>query len=88
MANNRIYIKCDQCGRRFCLAKSYGDGFYVNNEFDEILLNEFFEVHAFCMGGKGVGTEGDFSLEYETKPGDVPDLADFYRRIKENRGKE
>ena len=29
MANNRIYIRCKECGATLCLAKSLGNSYYT-----------------------------------------------------------
>ena len=72
MANNRIYLKCNACGKTLFLGKSFMSGYhYVNyeritNRFAkslETLLNEFYDEHAYCGD---CHNDGDFSIEYET----------------------
>ena len=66
MANNRIFIKCNICGEKLFLGKSFYDGFYYENYNDvplEDSLNDFYNKHTFCNSDL---SEGDFSIEYET----------------------
>lgn len=48
MANNRLYIKCDECGELFFLGKHFGGAWDIVN-YDELpfltKLNMFFEKH-------------------------------------------
>lgn len=62
MANNRIEIKCNVCGKRLGIAKSMCKGFYTPPGLTIEKINEFFEAHAFCHWS---GCDGDFSMEYE-----------------------
>lgn len=71
MANNRIYLKCNVCGKTLFLGKSYLEGFFYTNyeQFRdpnpatlEIKLNNFYDEHAYCEGSHN---DGDFSIEYE-----------------------
>ena len=54
MANNRIYIRCNVCGKALFLGKDFAQGFYWQNydkNFDwhlEDKLNEFFDEHTYC----------------------------------------
>ena len=52
MANNRIFIRCKECGKYLFLGKGFGGAYYTSNKFyDKDLttsLNEFYDEHAFC----------------------------------------
>lgn len=52
MANNRMGIRCKNCGDVFLLAKTYLNGYYIsNNNSKENLydnLNIFFDKHKYC----------------------------------------
>ena len=51
MANNRIYIRCKQCGDVLYLGKTFGSCYYWrtnDNEHLEDLLNDFYYKHKFC----------------------------------------
>ncbi len=64
MANNRIYIRCNVCGDVRSIAKSFGRGFFPNENVYEI-LDDFMTKHRFC---KYESIEGDFDLVYEEAP--------------------
>lgn len=62
MANNRMYLKCNGCGKAIFLGKHFGDPWYISKDKDEI--DSFFRRHYdhtedLCMHGN------DFSLVYE-----------------------
>lgn len=48
MANNRLYLKCDECGELFMLGKHFGGAWGIVN-YDELpflsKLDLFFEKH-------------------------------------------
>ncbi len=53
MANNRIYLRCKQCGETMFLGKCFGGEYYWRNYKNdgthlEDDLNVFFEEHLFC----------------------------------------
>lgn len=53
MANNRIYIRCKQCGDVLYLGKTFGSCYYWYNykedgEHLEDRLNAFYDKHEFC----------------------------------------
>lgn len=54
MANERIYLYCRNCGKRFYLGKHSIDSFhFANKEYRDNLgcmLEEFFEQHTYCDG--------------------------------------
>lgn len=53
MANNRLYIRCKQCGGTICIGKEYGNGLH-HGEYRELpfidRLNEFYQEHYYCAG--------------------------------------
>ena len=52
MANNRIYLRCKQCGDTLYLGKTYGYDYHYCNYNEENLenkLNDFYSKHAYCM---------------------------------------
>ena len=63
MANNRIYLRCKNCGKGFFLGKCYGGSYFTEDDYYKegiiIALNNFYEEHCFC--NKGI-SEND--LEY------------------------
>lgn len=76
MANNRIYLRCSDCGDEIFLGKRGGNviavltgqphtyGYYYEEYEDKPLterLNEFYKNHE-CCGGKGFD---NFELAYE-----------------------
>lgn len=63
MANNRLYIRCLNCGELVFVSKNFGMPWQIF-ESDLPRLNKFFEEHAWC-GGKDSLTHadgGDFEL--------------------------
>jgi hypothetical protein len=52
MANNRMGIRCKNCGSVYLLAKTYLQGYYISNlDTKDTLydnLNNFFDEHSFC----------------------------------------
>ena len=52
MANNRIYLRCKNCGDGFFLGKSYGINYYTDDVYykDNFVkeLNKFYEEHCLC----------------------------------------
>lgn len=73
MANNRIYLRCNECGEKLFLGKSFLMGYYWTNYGKlngdpnspplEDELNEFFIKHRYCGDNP---TDGDYSIDYET----------------------
>lgn len=62
MANNRLYIVNPETGEKFCLAKSFGDGWQTWHDAPEMLeqkLNEFFD---------GADVEASFGNSAQMKP--------------------
>ena len=52
MANNRIYLRCKQCGDVLYLGKTFGSDYHYNNYSEENLenkLNAFYSEHSYCM---------------------------------------
>lgn len=88
MANNRIWLKCNMCGKQYLLAKSYGGGFYLPHTYSDAGLNQFFDDHAYCFQSEThmLSVEGDFSLEYETPPDEERrDIEERRREAKNHR---
>lgn len=52
MANNRIFIRCKECGKYLFLGKGFGKSYYTSNKFYEedliTSLNKFYDEHCFC----------------------------------------
>ena len=53
MANNRIYLRCKNCGDGIFLGKCFGAGYFTNDRYygDNTMiekLNQFYEDHTFC----------------------------------------
>ena len=66
MVNNRLYLKCYDCGAKLFLGKSMMDGYYTGGFFDAKQLSDFFGEHTYCIKGEnGPYSDGDFKLEYE-----------------------
>ncbi len=64
MANNRLYLVCNECGKTLMLAKDFGSGFGLRVTRDDI--TKFLDEHTFC-GYKG--SPGNFSIGYEIPEG-------------------
>lgn len=67
MADNRIYLKCNICGKKLYLGKSFLDGFYYENYDKKTLeekLNEFYDKHTYCNKSY---SDGDFDITYEDR---------------------
>lgn len=81
MADNRIYLRCRQCGAGFFLGKYYlGNTYYLDEKlFNLNKLNEFYEEHHWCNNElsydcnfyepkfepKDVNAENQFEIAYE-----------------------
>lgn len=51
MANNRIYLRCKQCGDVLYLGKTFSSTYYYDNYGGKDLkekLNDFYEKHSYC----------------------------------------
>lgn len=51
MANNRIFLRCKNCGKGLFLGKSFGCEYMTwQTKENELVdsLNDFFEEHCFC----------------------------------------
>ena len=71
MANNRLYIRCKQCGETFYLAKHFGGSLNTTDYDGDFLdrLNDFWEKHCYCQSDKG-----HYCLELcEEFPGEMTD---------------
>jgi len=63
MANNRLYLKCKECGEMMAFAKYYPSeeaGWYKNQNN----LDEFFDKHHHSLDKTGFGGY-QYELEYE-----------------------
>lgn len=47
MANNRLYIRCMQCGETVAIAKHFAGALYTYETIEED-LDAFFEKHNYC----------------------------------------
>lgn len=79
MANNRLYIKCNNCGGMLFIGKHFLEGWYVgdynenyNKKFGEV-INDFHDKHIECFYERydnpyTIITESEIDeLEYESK---------------------
>lgn len=64
MANNRIYLRCKNCGVVCFLGKCLGGAYHYDIDNDlQIKLNSFYEEHLFCDYHKEIvesNTEPEF----------------------------
>ena len=56
MANNRLYIRCKVCGKRYFVGKHYNDGWYTDKTYDDYFnkkavdfFNDIFNEHYECF---------------------------------------
>ena len=54
MANNRMFIRCKQCGEIFLIGKTMRNGYYLSNENILNDLNTFYEQHNWCNKEKNM----------------------------------
>jgi len=54
MANNRMYIRCKECGEILFIGKTMSDGYYLSNENIYNDLNSFYEQHNWCSKEKNL----------------------------------
>ena len=62
MANNRLYIRCKQCGDVICIGKHFCDPLHLSIYDDvpfEDRLNEFYHEHYYCQNNQ---------IEYKNSP--------------------
>ena len=67
MANNRIFIRCNVCGEKLFLGKSFLNGFYYENYDNSTLedkINNFYNKHTYCNDND---SDGDFDITYENE---------------------
>lgn len=63
MANNRLYIRCKECGKIHFIAKHYSDGWYTDeiyegfNESAAKFLNNIYDEHDVCFALSNYGDE-------------------------------
>lgn len=48
MANNRMYLRCKNCGEVLLLGKTMGNGYYCYSSEIYYRLEEFYDEHNFC----------------------------------------
>lgn len=71
MANNRLYLRCKNCGEELYLDKNFGEPYQITEEkLKEI--NQFFEDHAFCGKKHELAHGGWFELYDEFHDSDDP----------------
>lgn len=69
MANNRLYIRCKQCGETIAIGKHFGDVLHIYGDITE-KLNRFYEKHYYCSSYNG----RMYNLELcEEFPGQITD---------------
>ncbi|MDO5003595.1 MAG: hypothetical protein Q4E39_05160 [bacterium] len=54
MANNRMYIRCKQCGEILFIGKTMSDGYYLSNKNIYNDLNCFYSQHNWCSKEKNL----------------------------------
>lgn len=67
MANNRIYLRCKQCGDALYLGKHDGDGQWGYQEYGLPLsqaLNDFFSTHHRCVTPRVEGEYPDLGTPF------------------------
>jgi len=64
MADNRMYMRCNGCGKLIYLAKRLGGEYGISMDYAELgkYFESFLQDHAFCSD-QGFG---DFDIVYET----------------------
>ena len=73
MANDRLYIRCKNCGTCLYLGKHFMDPFYWRNyrrdgRHLEDFLNDFFEQHCWCDQMDENDEFNSYELLYESDP--------------------
>lgn len=77
MANNRLYIRCLQCGEGIAIGKHFAGALH-QSEYDGVrfldLLNEFYAKHCYC-GERHYELElcEDFPIEMTNNPISIDD---------------
>lgn len=61
MANNRLYMRCKNCGEELYLDKNFGGPYQITEEKRKE-INQFFEDHAFCGTMHQIAHGGWFEL--------------------------
>lgn len=54
MANNRMFIRCKQCGEILGIGKTMSDGYYLSNKNILNDLNTFYGQHNWCNKEKNM----------------------------------
>ena len=77
MANNRLYIRCKQCGDVIFIGKHFCDSLKLSAEPETFVnaLNDFYYEHYYCQNGvKEYRNSPIYSLELcEEFPGEMTD---------------
>lgn len=72
MANNRLFLKCNQCGKYICIGKHLCGPLYTNltaEQFGSMIL-DFYKDHCYCSNGKDTPVHYDLEL-CEEFPGEM-----------------
>lgn len=79
MANNRLYIRCKQCGETLAIGKHFNDAMYTYGDITEH-LNRFYEKHYYCQPGNGRMYNLELCEEFPGQMTDNPvdDLGNFW----------
>lgn len=70
MANDRMLIRCDACGRAVIIAKTMDWVSWYVPEYSVTVqrkLERFFDKHELCLAPGGEFTHDHFSLVYENR---------------------
>ena len=78
MANNRMYLRCRNCGEVFFLGKCLGDGYWLNRYDGQSAdlrhdLNKFYDIHS----AWGCSPASEEKKAESLKDWDVPLLGDY-----------
>lgn len=78
MANNRLYIRCKQCGKSVFIGKHFADTLKVDEHVQE-RLNDFYSKHFYC-GKLHYNLElcEEFPLEMTDNPVSVDGTVTWY----------
>ena len=93
MANNRMYIRCKQCGEILFIGKTMSNGYYLSNENICNDLNCFYSQHNWCSKEKNMSdidycdtplgiddhNDNNFEIAYEIENND--ELVEIKKRI-------
>lgn len=80
MANNRLYLRCRNCGEDLYLDKNFGDPYFITEEKRKE-INQFLENHAFCGEKHELAHGGWFELYDEYHDSEEPLTRQKYQII-------